>query len=184
MDVKVFISTLNLRIPNIPPASLWSHGASFVCLGYFRFSVGFIIVHLSACEQRVFTSMRQGDGWSRYGKRMSEIVPVKTFQDKWSLTLNSSWMSKISKISLIYLAHFWETALSLGLISVDSVINQLPLSRKTGEVLGLKMTASMCSQKYQRWTMQKSQYQRGCFYRGRFSDTGQHSNIKRPLKTV
>lgn len=158
MDVKVFISTLNLRIPppSFPPASLWSHGASFVCLGYFRLAVGFIIVHLSACEQRVFTSMRQGDGWSRYGKRMSEIVPVKTFQDKWSLTLSSSWMTKISKISLIYLAHFWETALSLRLMSVDSVTNQLPLSRKRREVLGLKMTASMCSQKYQRWTMQKS----------------------------
>lgn len=79
----------------LPPPSVWSHGAAFVCLGCFRFAVGFIIVHRSACEQRVLTSMRQGDGWSRYGKRMSEIVPVKAFQDKWSLTLNSSWMSQI-----------------------------------------------------------------------------------------
>lgn len=93
----------------LPPPSLRSHGASFVCLGYFGFAVGFIIVHLSACEQRVFTSMRQGDGWSQYGKWMSEIVPVKAFQDKWSLTLNSSWMSQIpSRKSLASIVHISE----------------------------------------------------------------------------
>lgn len=85
----------------LPPSSLWSHGASFVCLRSFSFAVGFIIVHLSACEQRVFTSMRQGDGWSRYGKRMSEIVPVKALQDKWSLTLNSSCMSQIPSLKCL-----------------------------------------------------------------------------------
>lgn len=55
---------------------------------------------------------------------------------------NSIW-----EISLIYLAQFRETGLSLRLISVHFVTNQL-LWAERGEVQGLKMTASSCSWKY------------------------------------
>lgn len=147
MDVKVFISTLNLQ--NSPPPTLSPKPQSFFCMrGTLQVCCG---VYNCASECMWAESVHVNAA----GRRMDSVWEVDvgncscqsvSGQMESNLEQQLDASNSISEISLIYLAHFWETGLSLGTYFCRFCDQSDPFEQTEEE--RLKMTSSSFSQIY------------------------------------
>lgn len=138
-SVEFLTPTLSLK----PQSFFCMPGALQVCCGVYNCASECMwaeSVHVNAAE-RWMESVWEADVGNCSCQSVSGQMESNLEQQ---LDVSNS----ISEISLIYLAHFWETGLSLWLISADFGTNQLLLSTKRRIGTGVKITFSSFSQKY------------------------------------